>query len=163
MKISYPHPQQMHYLTVAGKFITPNTTVAGSQITGALTATTATDWVSTPNHHELVVNVTVQSVSGTTPTLDVYFDVLDPIESNNRNVVSGERPPLVSVKLDPTQITSAPTTLRAIIAHGSLTVWENNVATVVGNMNVPWRWQVRFVVGGTTPSFGVIATYEARE
>jgi hypothetical protein len=164
MKLKYPFPQRFHYLTVLGKYLTPNTTiVASGASTGALTASTVCDYVQTPNHKELAVNLTIKAVSGTSPALTVYFDILDPIEPQNVNVNSAEQPPVLELKLNSTAISAAPTTIRLVIANGVATVWINGTATVLGNMNVPYIWQVRFVISGTTPSFSITGTYEARE
>ncbi|MEM3958603.1 MAG: hypothetical protein QXO47_10440 [Thermoproteota archaeon] len=155
---------RIHYLSYFDQYITPNVLngASGNFITGALTATTVSDPVVLVEPRELALNFTVQSVSGTSPTLDIYLDILDPVQPQNKNVTSTENPPLLSLKLDPTQITGAQT-LRVVIAYGTATAWEGGTATVLGNLNVPVRFQVRFVIGGTSPSFGVIATFEARE
>lgn len=157
---------RVHYLTYKSKLITSSfmMAIANTNVTtGNLTVTTISDPITLVEQKELAINVTVQSISGTTPTLDVYLDVLDPIESQNKNVYSFANNPVVSVKLDPTQITTTPVNLRAIIANGQLVVWEGNTATNLGAFNVPMKWQVRFVIGGTSPSYGIIATYEARQ
>jgi hypothetical protein len=160
LKISYPHSQKFHYLTASGKYITPNNSIANpNTITGALTTTTIADWISTPNHRELALNFTIQAGSG---TLDIYLDVLDPIESQNKNYSATQNPPLTSLQLDPTQIAGAQT-LRVVIANGVATALEGSSATVLRNFNVPFKWQVRLVIGGSTPSFSITATYEARE
>jgi hypothetical protein len=164
MKLKYPFPQRFHYLTVLGKYLTPNTTIVASGAnTGALTASTVCDYVQTPNHKELAVNLTIKAVSGTSPALTVYFDALDPVEPQNVNVNSAEQPPVLELKLNSTAISAAPTTIRLVIANGTATVWINGTATVLGNMNVPYIWQVRFVISGTSPSFSITGTYEARE
>ena len=167
MKLKYPFPQRFHYLTVLGKYLTPNTTIVASGAnTGPLTANTVCDFVQTPNHKELAVNLTIQAVSGTFSTgqgLTAYFDVLDPVEPQNVNVNSSERPPVLELKLNSTAITTAPTTIRLIIASGVATVWINGASTALGNVNVPYIWQVRFTITGTSPSFSIVGTYEARE
>jgi len=167
VKIKYPFPQRFHYLTVLGKYLTPNTTIVASGAnTGPLTANTVCDFVQTPNHKELAVNLTIQAVSGTFSTgqgLTAYFDVLDPIEPQNVNVNSSERPPVLELTLNSTAITTAPTTIRFIIVNGVATVWINNASTNLGYMNVPYIWQVRFAITGTSPSFSIVGTYEARE
>jgi hypothetical protein len=164
MRIKYPFPQRVHYLTVLGNWLTPNTKILiNGGNTGPLTASTACDFVQTPNHKELAVNLTIQAVSGTSPALTVYFDALDPIEPQNVNVNSTEQPPVLELKLNSTAISAAPTTIRLVIANGVATVWINGTSTVLGNMNVPYIWQVRFVISGTSPSFSITGTYEARE
>jgi len=164
MKLKYPFPQKFHYLTVLGKYLTPNTTIVASGAnTGSLTANTVCDYVQTPNHKELAVNLTIQAVSGTSPSLTAYFDVLDPVEPQNVNVNSAERPPVLEFTLNSTAITTAPTTIRLVIVNGVATVWINGASTVLGYMNVPYIWQVRFAISGTTPSFSIVGTYEARE
>jgi len=168
MKIKYPFPQKFHYLTVLGKYLTPNIAIVmtSSVNTGPLTANTVCDYVQTPNHKELAVNLTIQAVSGTFSTgqgLTAYFDVLDPVEPQNVNVNSSERPPVLELNLNSTAITTAPTTIRLIIANGVATVWINNASTALGNVNVPYIWQVRFAITGTSPSFSIVGTYEARE
>ena len=82
MNIKYPHAIKVHYLTIAGKYITPNATQGRSEsvTTGTLTASTASDPILTPNHRELALNFTVQSGS---PSADIYLDVLDPVEPQN--------------------------------------------------------------------------------
>lgn len=164
MSVEFPSTY-LQYLTTGGLYITPNVVsgYSSSVITGALTATTVTDPVALQNAKELAINITVQSEAGTTPTLDIYLDVLDPVEPQNKNAVSTQNNPVVSVKLDSTQITTTLVNLRAIIANGQLVVWEGNTATNLGAFNVPMKWQVRFVIGGTSPSYGIIATYEARQ
>jgi hypothetical protein len=164
MKFNEIPPFRVHYLTINGKYVTPNALpgYSSSVITGALTGTTATDPVVTQSQKELAINITVQSVSGTSPTLDVYLDVLDPIEPQNSNLVAGQNTPVASVDLDSSQITSAQSNMRAVIANGQLMVWQGNSATNLGAFNVPMRWQLRFVIGGLSPSFGIIATFEAR-
>jgi hypothetical protein len=163
LKIDYEHQQKFHYLSVAGKFLTANTTVVTSPtvITGALASSTITDWVSTPNHRELAINFTVQSVSGVSPTLSIFLDVLDPIEANNGNFNSGQNPSLVSILLNASQITAV-SCLRVVLANGQLTVWQQNASKVLGNFSVPFKWQIRLVIGGTSPSFSIVGTYEAR-
>lgn len=164
MSVEFPSTY-LQYLTTGSLYITPNVVsgYSSSVITGALTATTVTDPVALQNAKELAINITVQSEAGTTPTLDIYLDVLDPVEPQNKNAVSTQNNPVVSVKLDSTQITTTLVNLRAIIANGQLVVWEGNTATNLGAFNVPMKWQVRFVIGGTSPSYGIIATYEARQ
>jgi hypothetical protein len=162
LRIEQPHAQRVHYLTILGRYVTPNSTiVTGGAQTGPITSTVASDWLSTPNHRELALNFTVQAVSGSSPTLDIYLDVLDPVESQNSNVAAGNAP-VASVKLTGTQI-AQPLGLRAIITNGVAAVWQDNQVSVLGTFNVPMRWQVRFVVGGNNPSYSVLATYEARE
>ena len=168
MKLKYPFPQKFHYLTVLGKYLTPNIAIVmtSSVNTGPLTANTVCDYVQTPNHKELAVNLTIQAVSGTFSTgqgLTAYFDVLDPVEPQNVNVNSSERPPVLELKLNSTTITTAPTTIRLVIANGVATVWVNNASANLGNVNVPYIWQVRFAITGTSPSFSIVGTYEARE
>jgi hypothetical protein len=167
VKIKYLLPQRIHYLTVLGHYLTPNTTIVSSGAnTGPLTANTVCDFVQTPNHKELAVNLTIQAVSGTFSTgqgLTAYFDMLDPVEPQNVNVNSSERPPVLELKLNSTAITTAPTTIRFIIANGVATVWINNASTALGNVNVPYIWQVRFAITGSSPSFSIVGTYEARE
>jgi hypothetical protein len=163
VKLKYPFQQRFHYLTVLGKYLTPNTTiVASGASTGPLTASTVCDYVQTPNHKELAVSLTIQAVSGTSPALTAYLDILDPIEPQNVNVNAAERSPVLELKLNATAI-SAAATIRLVIANGVATAWVNNTATVLGNANVPYIWQVRFAISGTTPSFSVVGTYEARE
>ena len=89
--------------------------------------------------------------------------MLDPVEPQNVNVNSSERPPVLELKLNSTAITTAPTTIRFIIVNGVATVWINGTSTALGNVNVPYIWQVRFAITGTSPSFSVVGTYEARE
>jgi hypothetical protein len=165
VKVSYPYAQKIHYMTFQGRYITPNANQGRAQgaVTGPLGETTITDPVITPNQTELVLNLTVQSVAGTYPTLDAYLDILDPVEPQNQNYNSTQNPPLLSVKLNSKQITSSGATLRVVITNGVATSWESNQATVLGNLNVPVRWQVRLAIEGMTlPSFGIIATFEAR-
>ena len=161
MNIKYPHAIKVHYLTIAGKYITPNATQGRSEsvTTGTLTASTASDPILTPNHRELALNFTVQSGS---PSADIYLDVLDPVEPQNKNVVSSDNIPVASINLNPTHISGAPTTLRVVISNGVATAWLDSAATTLGNLSVPMRWQVRFGLG-TASQLSVIATFEARE
>jgi hypothetical protein len=164
MKLKYNFPQRFHYLTVIGKFLTPNTVIAGGKITSSLTGNTVCDYVQTPNHKELVINLTITAVSGTSPALTAYLDILDPIEPQNVNANASEQPPVLELKLNSTAISAAPTTIRLVIGYGVATVWINGTATVLGNVTVPYIWQVRFAISGTsTPSFSIVGTYEARE
>lgn len=163
MRIEQPHPQKVHYLTILGQYVTPNATIVGKGAqTGAITSTVASDWVSTPDHRELALNFTVQAVGGSGATLDIYLDVLDPVESQNSNVEAVQNAPLVSLKLTSAGITK-PLGLRMVIANGTAAVWQENQASTLGTFNVPMRWQVRFVIGGINPSYSVLATYEARQ
>jgi hypothetical protein len=164
LKIEYAHRQKFHYLTVSGKFLTPNATIAQSTnvITGPINASTVCDWISTPNLKELVVNLTIQEVTGISPAVEIFLDVLDPVESNNYYANNSQNLPLMSLNLNSSPISTV-TNIRAIISNGQLTIWQANKATVLGYLNVPFKWQIRFSLSGTSPSFSIIGTYEARE
>jgi hypothetical protein len=167
MKLKYPFPQKFHYLTVLGKYLTSTNIIATSgTFTGPLKTNTVCDYVYTPNHKELAINLTIVSVSGTSPTLTAYFDALDPIEPQNVNINSTERPPVLELKFNSTAITGA-TRSRLVIANGVATAWISNASTTtsttLGNMNVPYIWQIRFAISGTSPSYSITGTYEARE
>lgn len=162
MNVKYPHAIKVHYLTIAGKFVTPNATQGRGQsiTTGALSSSAASDPILTPSHRELALNFTIQS-GGSSPSADIYLDVLDPIEPQNSNVSSSDNNPLTSLKLNPSKISTAPLALRVVIANGLATAWQGDAATDLGNMNVPMRWQVRFGLGSSS-KLNVIATFEAR-
>lgn len=145
---------EFDYITVGGNAVTPNTTIyPGGNITGPLTSTTTSDNMSFDDFDELAMNFVVTAVSGTSPTLTVKLVCLDPMES-------GITPPL-TLTLNSSAITAA-STMRFIIKDGVATVWINGSATSLGNMNLPMVLQVQFAIGGTSPSFSVVATYEAR-
>ncbi len=160
MNVQYPHKIKVHYLTIAGKYVTTNSSngISSSVITGPLTASTTSDPILTPHHIELALNFTIQSGS---PSADIYLDILDPVEPQNKNVVSSDNIPVASVKLNPTHISGAPTSLRVVISNGVATAWLDSAATNLGNMNVPMRWQVRFGLA-VSSSLNMIATFEAR-
>jgi hypothetical protein len=164
MRTTYPQTVKVNYLAISGNYVTPNATQGRTAevITGPLAATTVSDPLLTANHKELAINLTIQSVNGTSPTLDIYLDVLDPIEPQNSNVAGTGNAPVASLKLNASSITT-PLNLRAVIAGGYLIVYENNTPGTPTQFSVPMRWQVRFVIAGTNPSYSIIATYEARE
>jgi hypothetical protein len=154
--IKYFTPQ-VHYLTIDGKYLTPNTTYFPSgQITGPLTKGTLTDWKSTPELKELAVNLTVASISNG-GSFSASFLALEPIESE---VVT------VSVTLTASPLTAAGTVRFVIGRDGTLTVWVNNTPSnpvptgVIGGLLVPFKWQLSLKVSGTV---GLIATFEGRD
>jgi hypothetical protein len=149
-------PIDFNYLTVLGKLLTPNTNYFPSSTTQpAITATTKTDVLSTDQYHELALNFVVGVPTGTSPTLSISLLILDPVESANATPLT--------VALTATALTAA-ANIRAIITRdGILTVWINGTATTIGKVGVPMMWQVLLTLGGTTPSFPILATYEARQ
>lgn len=157
-KISYLAPL-VHYLTINGKYLTPNTSVFPSAaITGPVGSSTLTDWRSTPNIKELAINLTVQGGSG---SLSINFLILDPIESSNGISAPGS-PPLASI---PVVSGSSPLTGSAVVRltvsrSGEATAWVNSSPTTLGSFPVPFKWQLQLNVSG---SFSVIGTYEGRD
>jgi hypothetical protein len=145
-----------NYLTVLGKLLTPNTNYFSSSTTqAAITATTKTDVLCTDQYHELTLNFVVGTPTGTSPTLSISLLILDPVESANGTPLT--------VTLTATALTAA-TNVRAVITRdGTLTVWINGTATTIGKVGVPMMWQILFTLGGTSPSFPVLATYETRQ
>jgi hypothetical protein len=144
------------YLSINGNALTFDTAVEPkSAITGPITSSGYTDRMNSRNSKELAVNFTVANVSGTSPTLALYFLVLDPMEPSNGT--TGVPPPplppaVVTLPLTGSGgVTSAPTTIRLVITNGQAAVWVNGTATDLGAMNVPMVWQVELVVGGSNP------------
>jgi hypothetical protein len=145
-----------NYLTVLGKLLTPNTNYFPSNATqSAITATTKTDVLNTDQYHELALNFVVGSPTGTSPTLSISLLILDPVESANGTPLT--------VTLTATALTAAANVRAVITRDGTLTVWTNGTATTIGKVGVPMMWQVLLTLGGTTPSFPILATYEARQ
>jgi hypothetical protein len=166
-EIKYTTPL-VHYLTINGRVLTPNTTVfPSSLITGMLhSGTVLTDWKATPNICELSINLTVQSL-GIGASLTPSLLVLDPIESANGMGAfhPGSNTAVAIVQFLSTPLSSSPSTLRFTISRsGAVTLWEfsgGKSTTIIlpGNMPVPFKWQMQFNVNGTV---GLIATYEGR-
>lgn len=160
----------LHYLTSGYLSVTPNTTVVGSAaITGPLAGNTLCDWVQvTKECKELRAYLTLQALSGTSPTVTFYFYVLDPIEPSNNDALWGltqtpSNPAPLKLTLNATALTAPGTVVLAITRDGTATAWVNGVATVLGHIGVPVAWQVGIAVGGTGPSASVIGTWEARK
>jgi hypothetical protein len=168
-----------HYLTINGKYVTPNTNglFPSSAITGPLSpGTNLTDWKATPSVDELAINLTIQALaSGASFAASLL--VLDPIEPSNNISFSGN-PPLATIPLTPPEspISSAPSTIRLTISRdGTMTIWINGLPTntlssqesgsspygQVGNFPVPYKWQLNLTVSGGSAS--IIATFEARQ
>ena len=157
-KISYVAPI-VHYLTIYGKYLTPNSTVFPSTtITGVLDSSTLTDWRATPEIRELSINLTVQQASG---SLSINLLILDPIESSN-GITSSGNPPILSIPIvpDSNPITNNAVVRLTISRGGQATAWVNNTATLLGALPVPFKWQLQFNISG---SFGIIGTYEGRD
>ncbi len=150
------------YLSINGNAITYDTNITESN-TGPITASVFTDRVASRNAKELALNFTIASVSGTSPTLAIEFLMLDVMEPSNgtTGIPPTPLPPAVVTLTIDSKITTA-STARFVISNGQGIIWKNNVATTIGPMNVPMLWQVRLKVGGTTPSFSIIATLEER-
>jgi hypothetical protein len=168
MKIRPDDDSMFNYLSVKGKAITYTTNLVGpgNPITGPVTASVFTDRAASRDAKELALNFTIAAVSGTKPTLEVDFLVLDPMEPSNG--VTGIPPiPLppavVDLALSGGKPISDSTTLRFVIANGQAVVWNGGESQVLGQMNVPMVWQVRLTVGGASPSFSLIASYEQRK
>jgi hypothetical protein len=144
--------QEVDYLTIQGIVLTPNKLLYGS-ITGPITSTTSTDWKGQPNYKELALNFKIgkkgETISG---QLTINFLVIDPMEGAV----------IQKLPMNQTSITQD-SAVRFVIANGSATAWIDGLATNLGNMNVPTRWQVQFVVSGTKPFFPIEGTYEAKE
>jgi hypothetical protein len=162
-RIKYSTPL-VDYLTINGKYVTPNSTIV-SQITGPLSAgDNLTDWKSTPNLHELTFNFTVLSGG----PLFINLLVLDPLESSNGIIPSGSTP---SVAVIPIILSSSPISgpaqVRFIISRdGTLTLINSNSTPPTGSLayklSVPFKWQLDLNVG-TGGTASVVATYEGRE
>jgi hypothetical protein len=149
-------PLDFNYLTVNGKILTPNTNYFPSNTAQpAITATTKTDVLSTDQYHELALNFVVGTPTGTSPTLSISLLILDPVESANGTPLT--------IPLTATALTAAANIRAVITRDGTLTVWINGSATNIGKVGVPMIWQILLTVGGTTPSFPVLATYETRQ
>jgi hypothetical protein len=157
--ISYSLSPLIQYLTVNGKYLTPNTTVfPSSVITGPLGTNTLTDWRSTPGIREIAINLTVQEGAG---SLSVSLLILDPIESSN-GISSQGNPPLATL---PIVSNSAPISGSAVVRFtitrsGDATAWVNNTPTSLGSFQVPFKWQILLNVSG---NFSIIGTYEGRD
>jgi len=160
-------PFRFDYLTVNGKYLTPfgvinNTSAA---IVSSLTASQLLDFIATDDFTELAINLTIHSVSGTFATgqgLTVHFYVLDPLEPSNPSSVNFSKQPVIDLILNSTPITTVGTLRFVISKSGQATVWINGTATSLGTLTVPMMWQLYLVISGTTPSFSIIGTYEAR-
>jgi hypothetical protein len=143
------------YLTVNGNPLTPNASSYFASTQTAITANTFTDIVGSEDYSELSIDLQIQTPSGTNPTLQIDFLALHPTETYTLT-------PQVDFNLTPTPITGA-ATVRLVIVHGVASVWINNVEKVLGNMAVPFLWQLKFTVGGTNPSFPIIGGYQQRK
>lgn len=165
-EISYVSPV-VHYLTINGKYLTPNNSFfPPSAITGTLGAgSTLTDWRATPNIKELAINLTIQELSGISPSLAINLLILDPIESSNGISTLGSNPPLVTLPIvsGSSPLTSTGVVRFTISRSGEATAWVNGAQTALGSFPVPFKWQLEFVVGGSGTTLGVIGTYEGRE
>ncbi len=147
--------QEVDYLTVLGRALTPNDVIyPAASITGPIRATTTTDWKGQPNFKELALNFKIgkEGTSRISGGLVINFLVIDPIE--------GEI--IQSLAINSTPI-AGPATVRFFIANGSATAWVNGVETSLGSMNVPSKWQVQLVLSGSNPFFPIEGTYEAKE
>lgn len=157
---------RIHYLTVGGKFLTPNVTTIPSPnaITGPLNSNTLCDWLSTPEAIELAVNLTIQSI-GSGGSLSVFLYILDPIEPSNNDPLFGlsqnpNNPAVATLSLNPAGAITSPSTLRLVISQGQATVWINGTPYSLGAMNCPAKWQIGFAV---SVSASLIGTYELKE
>lgn len=157
-RISYLAPI-VHYLTINGKYLTPNNSVfPTSAVTGPISTNTLTDWRSTPGIKELAINLTIQEGSG---SLSINLLILDPIESSN-GITSSGNPPLVSLPIvkSSTPLTESAVVRFTISRSGEVMAWVNSNSTPLGSFPVPFKWQLQFNVNG---SFGIIGTYEGRD
>lgn len=139
------------YLTNSLKAITPNNTASGEQ-TGPLTTNTKSEFVETDDCHELVVNFTISTVLGTNPTLTIKLNTFDPMEGTAQSTLT----------LNATAITTSSHIIKLIIANGNATLWMDGNANPLGGFSVPSLWGVEFDIGGTSSSYSITATFEAR-
>lgn len=160
VELQYRSPST-HYLTINGKYLTANSSVFPSKaIVGSLPAgDNLTDWKITPGLNELAINITVQAL-GSGASLSLNLLVLDPIESSNgTGGANNTNPPLVTIPIG-SKISAAPSTLRVTISRdGTMTLW-NPTPTSIGNLPVPFKWQLSLVVTGG--SVALVGTFEGR-
>ena len=134
--------------------------------TGALTATKYSDMCFTDEFAELAINFTITAVAGTFASgqgLILKLHVLDSAFPSDNVAVSGNAfsPPLIIV-LNSTAITAA-TGIRVVITRsGTIGIWIGNTFTSLGTLNVPQLWLIEFNISGTSPSFTIQTSYEAR-
>jgi|GEM_PF-899596 hypothetical protein len=157
---------EFSYLSINGAALTYDQNVVG-EIYGPIKSSTFTDRIASRDANELALNFTIAQVGGTSPTLSINFLVLDVMEPSNGTTgvpPSPLPPPVLSIPIaqGSSQI-SSPSTVRFVISNGQAIVWINNTSTNLGPMNVPMLWQVQFTVGGSSPSFSVIGTFEERK
>ena len=149
----------VHYLTINGKYLTPNNSVfPSSTITGPLSSNTLTDWRATPEIRELSINLTIQEGSG---LLSINLLVLDPIESSN-GITSTGNPPIATIPIVPSdaRVTGNAVVRMTVSRSGNATAWVNSTPRLVGSFPVPFKWQLQFDIIG---SFSIIGTYEGRD
>ncbi len=157
-KITYLAPL-VHYLTVNGKYLTPNNSVFPSKtITGPLTSDTITDWRATPEIRELSINMTIQKGFG---LLSINLLVLDPIESSN-GISSSGNPPIANISIVPkSSAVSGNAVVRMTVSRsGDATAWVNSTPRLLGSFPVPFKWQLQFIIIG---SFSIVGTFEGRD
>ena len=96
----------------------------------------------------LIVKLSVSAVSGTSPTLDVYFQ--QSLDGGNTFVDVAHFPQVTSVLTNPHWVclpVGADNSVKSGVGDGTIAAGTTGVSLV---SNV---WRVKWVIGGTTPSF----------
>jgi hypothetical protein len=96
----------------------------------------------------LLIRLSVSAASGTSPTLDVYFQ--QSLDGGNTFVDVARFPQVTSALTNPHYANIAvggDNTIRSSVGDGTIS------ASTTGTCLVSNVWRVRWVIGGTSPSF----------
>ena len=127
----------------AGGGIRQLANLVGTLLTSAArTTTVAGASMTNVNHRGLVIYVVVTAATGTTPTLAVRLNAIDPVTGNAFVVTTFA------------SITAAGTYAYAIYPTALAGSWTGTLNSILSR-----TFSVDFVIGGTTPSFTFSAGY----
>jgi len=129
------------------------------QQTTATTTGTAADIVLPQGYTAAIVTLAVNTTSGTTPTLNVYVqDRLRQAASTDLSGadVANTATPLYDDLIAFAQATTSGNQVARLVGGGNVVAAQKDAALTAGSVAsgpIGATWRVKYVLGGTTPSF----------